>query len=88
MSLSGGEMPRLPRLQCENVIYHIVTRGDGKRKLFHGEGHYLRFTKGLRKQVDRCGWQVIAYCRMPNHIHCLIRTPQPKSAQQLRGIRT
>jgi len=56
-------------------MYHVVTRGDGRRRLFHDEGHYQRFTKGLQEQVDRCGWQVIAYCWTPNHIHGLIRTP-------------
>jgi putative transposase len=29
-------MPRLPRLQYPGAIYHLVTRGDGRRKLFHG----------------------------------------------------
>ena len=70
-------MPRLPRLQYENAIYHIVTRGDGRRRLFHDEGHYQRFTQGLIDEVDRSGWIVVAYCWMPNHIHALIKTPQP-----------
>jgi REP element-mobilizing transposase RayT len=77
-------MPRLPRLQYKNAIYHVVTRGDGRRRLFHDEGHYQRFTQGLQEQVDRCGWQVIAYCWMPNHIHCLIRTPQPNLARGMQ----
>ena len=45
--LSGAIMPRLPRLQYENAIYHVVTRGDARRRLFHDEGHYTRFTEGL-----------------------------------------
>ena len=82
--LSGAMMPRLPRLQYENAIYHVVTRGDGRRRLLHDEGHYTRFTEGLVQQVDRCGWQVIAYCWMPNHIHALIRTPQPNLARGMQ----
>lgn len=70
-------MPRLPRIQYPSAIYHIVTRGDGRRKLFHDDGHYERFTRGLAEEVDRSGWIVIAYCWMPNHIHALIKTPQP-----------
>jgi REP element-mobilizing transposase RayT len=77
-------MPRLPRLHYDNAIYHVLTRGDGKRRLFHDEGHYERFTEGLAAQVDRCGWQVIAYCWMPNHIHALIRTPQPNLARGMQ----
>jgi REP element-mobilizing transposase RayT len=64
-------------LQYENAIYHIVTRGDGRRRLFHDERHYERFTQGLIDEVDRSGWVVIAYCWMPNQIHALIKTPQP-----------
>ena len=70
-------MPRMPRLQYSNAIYHIVARGDGRRRLFHDSGHYDRFTQGLVDEVDRSSWSVISYCWMPNHIHALIRTPHP-----------
>ncbi|WP_197171843.1 transposase [Novipirellula aureliae] len=70
-------MPRLPRLEYPNAIYHVITRGDGRRKLFHDARHYERFTQGLSDEVDRSSWLVIAFCWMPNHIHALIRTPRP-----------
>ena len=50
---------------------------DGRRTLFHDDGHYERFTRGLAEEVDRIGWIVIAYCWMPNRIHALLKTPQP-----------
>jgi len=78
------EMPRLSRLQYENAIYHVVTRGDGRRRLFQDEGHYGRFTVCLIDQVDRCGWSIIAFCWMPNHIHALVRTPQPNLARGMQ----
>ncbi len=70
-------MPRPPRLQFSGAIYHIVTRGDGRRAVFHDDGHYERFTRGLADEVKRSGWVVFAYCWMPNHIHVLLRTPEP-----------
>ena len=70
-------MARKPRIQFPGAIYHIISRGDGRRALFHDEGHYERFTEGLEIEVLRSGWQVISYCWMPNHIHALIKTPQP-----------
>ena len=33
-------MSRPLRLQLAGPIYHIVTRGDGRRALFHDDGHY------------------------------------------------
>ena len=70
-------MPRPPRLQYPGAIYHLVTRGDGRRTLFHDDGHYARFTQGLSDEVSRSGWFVLAFCWMPNHVHALIKTPEP-----------
>ena len=70
-------MARKPRVQFPGAIYHVVTRGDGRRKLFHDEGHYERFTEGLEAEVLRSGWNVISYCWMPNHVHLLLQTPEP-----------
>jgi putative transposase len=77
-------MPRPPRIQFAGANYHIVTRGDGRRPLFHDAGHYERFTKGLQDEVQRSGWIVLAYCWMPNHIHALIQTHQPNLARGMQ----
>ena len=70
-------MPRKPRVQFAGAIYHIVTRGDGCRELFHDADHYARLTDGLADEVKRSGWQVLAFCWMPNHIHLLLTTSEP-----------
>jgi REP element-mobilizing transposase RayT len=77
-------MARLPRLQYEDAIYHVVTRGDGRRALFPNQEAYAKFTEGLVEQVDRCGWQVIAYCWMPHDIQLLLRTPKPNLARGMQ----
>jgi len=80
-------MPGTPRLQYENVIYHVVPIGAGRRELFHNEGHSKRFTAELITPVDRCGWQVIADCWMPNHIHlkpCVGLRPTAESPDHYR----
>ncbi len=70
-------MPRKPRVQFAGAIYHIVTRGDGRRELFHDDDHYARLTRGLADEVKRSGWRVLAFCWMPNHVHLLLTTPEP-----------
>ena len=60
-------MPGPPRIQLAGANYHVVTRGDGRRQLFHDTGHYERFTRGLEDEVQRSGWIVLASCWMPNH---------------------
>jgi hypothetical protein len=82
-------MPRKPRVQFPGAIYHIVTRGDGRRGLFHDEDHYDRLTKGLADEVNRSRWEVLAFCWMPNHIHLLLTTPEPNlSYESLLGAWT
>ena len=70
-------MPRKPRVQYPGAIYHVITRGDGKREIFHDDRHYQRLTDGLTDEVKRSGWIVTAYCWLPNHIHLLVKTPEP-----------
>ncbi len=47
-------MPRKPRVQFPGAIYHIVTRGDGRRELFHDERHYQRLSEGLYSTAIHC----------------------------------
>ena len=63
-------MPRKPRVQFPGAIYHIVTRGDGRRELFHDEDHYGRLTRGLADEVKRSGWIVLAFCWIENQSDC------------------
>jgi len=39
-------MPRPAGVQFAGANYHIVTRGDGRQKLLHDDGHHERFTHG------------------------------------------
>ena len=50
-------MPRPPRIQLAGANYHVVTRGDGRRQLFHDTGHYERFTGGLEDEHPHL-WQM------------------------------
>lgn len=76
-SLRITVVARKRRGQFLGAIYHIVTRGDGRCELFHDPWHDERFTEGLEAEVLRSNWRVLAYCWMPNHIHLLLKTPEP-----------
>ncbi|WP_081614037.1 hypothetical protein [Novipirellula maiorica] len=40
-------MPSLPRIQLPGANYHVVTRGEERRKPFHNQGHYESWGRGL-----------------------------------------
>jgi REP-associated tyrosine transposase len=69
-------VPRKPRLQAADVLYHVSTRGVEKRDIFLGTRSYLSFLSILEETVRRYGWICHAYCLMGNHYHLLVETPR------------
>ncbi len=61
-----------------------ITRGDGRRTLFHDDGHYDRRTPGLKEEVTRSGWKVLSFCGMPHYIHLFLQNPEPDLARGMQ----
>ena len=54
-----------------------MNRGDRREPIFQDDADRLRFIETLGEACVRSGWQVHAYCLMPNHFHLAVETPQP-----------
>ena len=61
-------MPRLARKRSDSGIYHVLLRGTNKQRIFHEEADYQSFLDALRAYRDLCGFQLYAWCLMPNHV--------------------
>jgi putative transposase len=70
-------MPRKLRLQYAGAMYHVMSRGDRREKIFLTDVDRQDFIKTLAEACQKTGWQVHAYCLMPNHYHLVIETPEP-----------
>ena len=66
-------MPRRARKRSHSGIYHIMLRGINKQRIFHEEADYENFIAALKYAKEICGYQLYAWCLMPNHIHLLMR---------------
>ena len=66
-------MPSRPREISSLGIYHVVYRGVNKQRIFEDDDDYGKFLTVLRKYQPICGYRIIAYCLMSNHIHLLIK---------------
>ena len=66
-------MPRERRRKSESGIYHIMLRGINRQRLFEDEADYRRFLQTLGKYKEPCGYGLLAYCLMPNHVHIVLR---------------
>jgi putative transposase len=70
-------MPRPIRVQVEGGIYHLVSCGVRKLPLFTDRRDREYYLGLLDQTVERCGWELHAWCLMTNHFHLLVTTPHP-----------
>lgn len=70
-------MVRPYRLHGENCFYHIMSRGNDRRKIFARYGDYIKFMEFLKTAKERYAFFLYAYCLMPNHFHLLLETQLP-----------
>lgn len=40
-------MPRRPRIEFEGAFYHVITRGNQRRKIFKGPADYEKYLSVL-----------------------------------------
>jgi REP-associated tyrosine transposase len=62
-------MARKLRGEYPGAIYHVMNRGDRREPIFRDAVDREPFEETLGEACERSGWQVHAYCLMPNHFH-------------------
>jgi REP element-mobilizing transposase RayT len=70
-------MPRKLRIEYPGAMYHVMSRGDRREKVFLDDVDRQDFVKTLAEACQKINWQVHAYCLMPNHYHLVLETPEP-----------
>ncbi len=68
-------MARKLRVEYPGAIYHLMNRGDRREPIFRDDEDRERFLATLGQGCFKTGWQVHAYCLMPNHFHLVVETP-------------
>jgi putative transposase len=68
-------MPRSPRAQVPNGIYHVTARGNRRQRIFLETDDHLHFLKLLGAIAHQRRWRCHGYCLMPNHYHLVVETP-------------
>ena len=84
-------MSRPLRIEYAGALYHVTSRGDGQKDIYHTDTDRQNFLAVLDESVGRFNWVVHAYCLMSNHYHLLIETPDSNLSQgmrQLNGVYT
>jgi putative transposase len=79
-------MARKPRIQFEGAFYHVITRGNQRRKIFRDEADYRQYLDILARYKDLYKYRLYAYVFMNNHVHLLIDTRDTPLSRILQGI--
>ena len=77
-------MPRRPRIEFEGAIYHVMARGNARQRIVGDDHDRERLLDDLRRTVLRCGWELLAFVFMENHLHLLLKTPRPNLARGMQ----
>jgi putative transposase len=67
-------MPRKLRVEYEEALYQVMSRGDRREAIFHGDADRQLFLETLGQACRKTYWQVHAWCLMPNHFHLVVET--------------
>jgi len=78
-------MPRRLRIQYPGAIYHVTARGNGRQDIVRDDADRDRLQTELARATVRCAWKVYAYVIRSNHLHVVLKSPQPNLA---RGMQT
>jgi REP element-mobilizing transposase RayT len=77
------------RIQSDEVLYHVCSRGVDKQLIFGVvDGDRAVFIKLLERTVKRYGWQLHAYCLMGNHFHLVLDTPGANIAAGMQYLKS
>jgi len=79
-------VPRRLRLERPDGIYHLIARGNGRQDILCDHVDRDRLQEQLGRAVIRCSWRVYAFAIMSNHIHVVLKTPQPNLARGMQAF--
>lgn len=79
-------MPRVGRKLSKTGIYHVMLRGNERRKIFLCDDDREKFTDTLREKSREKEFFVLAYCLMDNHVHLLIKEGNDQIERVMKRI--
>lgn len=81
-------MPRPPRVDFSDAVYHVTSRGNGRADVFWNDDDRQRFLGQLAHHLRLAGVVLFAYVLMDNHFHLLVRTPRANLSAFMQRLLT
>ena len=63
-----------------------MARGNGRQAIVRDDIDRDRLLEQLGNAVVRCSWHVYAFVIMSNHLHVVLKTPQPNLSRGMQSF--
>ncbi|NPV72564.1 MAG: transposase [Pelotomaculum sp.] len=81
-------MPRQIRRPSKSKVYHIMIRGNEKKKIFQDDDDRTKFIDILWNKQEEKNFVIYAYCLMENHVHLIIGEGDESVSKIMQRINT
>jgi len=81
-------MPRTARIAPQELVYHVLARGNNKQDIFGDEEDFKKYIDILWKYKSKYAYKLYHYVLMTNHVHLVIETTKGggELSQIMKGI--
>jgi putative transposase len=79
-------MARRPRLFAAGLLYHVIVRGNQRRKTFASDDDFEAYLDRLERYRAKFNVRIYAYCLMLNHVHLLLETGPAPLSKFMQGL--
>jgi REP element-mobilizing transposase RayT len=79
-------MPRPLRIEFAGACYHVINRGNYRRRLFTESGSAEAFERVLGEAAERFHWRIHAYVIMSNHFHLAVELGEPNLSAGMKWL--
>ena len=79
-------MARRPRVHFPGALYHVISRGNQRQRIFRSTSDRARYLELLSQYRKRYGFVLYAYVLMSNHVHLLMEAGTVPLSKVLQGL--
>ena len=79
-------MPRPPRVESAETLYHVTVRGVQKSAIVRDDHDRIRWLEYLKAAVNRAGLELYAFTLMDNHFHLFLSTPKANLGEAMQYL--
>jgi len=81
-------MARPTRIEFAGAVYHVITRGNNRQKVFKDDRDHKTYLEKLSHYSVTKDVKLLCYCLQSNHVHLLVETPKGNLSKFMQPFQT